>query len=75
MQSVVFGASGTIGGALARKLKARGDTVWEFSMFGPAHTDISDENMIAAAPIVPPPCPAASASALPWPVPSSTSLR
>ncbi|MEY4967163.1 MAG: hypothetical protein RL274_2746 [Pseudomonadota bacterium] len=49
MQSVVFGASGAIGGALARKLKARGDTVWEFSRYGPAHVDICDENMIAAA--------------------------
>jgi nucleoside-diphosphate-sugar epimerase len=49
MQSVVFGASGAIGGALARKLKVRGDTVWEFSMSGPAHIDICDENMIAAA--------------------------
>ncbi len=49
MQSVVFGASGAIGGALARKLKARGDTVWEFSRSGPDHTDICNENMIAAA--------------------------
>ncbi len=49
MQSVVFGASGAIGGALARKLKVRGDTVWEFSRSGPAHIDICDESMIAAA--------------------------
>jgi NAD(P)-dependent dehydrogenase (short-subunit alcohol dehydrogenase family) len=49
MQSVVFGASGAIGGALARKLKVRGDTVWEFSRSGPAHVDICDKNMIAAA--------------------------
>ena len=43
VKSVVLGASGAIGGALVRLLKARGDTVWEFSRSGPDHTDICDE--------------------------------
>lgn len=49
IQSVVFGASGAIGGAISRKLKARGDMVREFSRSGPVHTDICDESMIASA--------------------------
>ena len=49
VKSVVLGASGAIGGALVRLLKARCDTVWEFSRSGPDHTDICDEQMVAAA--------------------------
>jgi NAD(P)-dependent dehydrogenase (short-subunit alcohol dehydrogenase family) len=49
VQSVVLGASGAIGGAFVRLLRARGDTVREFSRSGPDHTDICDEQMVAAA--------------------------